>query len=235
MAPEKDQVEKMVCSHCQEILSDYIDGVLELGEQVKMERHLADCEPCRAVRDDLLQIVHFSKQLPEQAPSAAIWARIQSSLAEEQKASPWSRARGWWSRTRGMHFDFTVPQMIAGAAVLAVIISAGAILARRDASSEMTLAGSASFAASQARPLSNPELQQLERQINDLSQSIEGLKSKWEPEVRITFERNMSYIEQSLAECRHHLNVNPEDGLSQELMLNAYREKVRLMEGFTSF
>jgi hypothetical protein len=99
----------------------------------------------------------------------------------------------------------------------------------------MNLAGAGPVAASQAQPLSNPEMQQLERQINDLSQSIEEVKSKWEPEVRITFERNMSYIEQSLAECRHHLTVNPEDGVSQELMLNAYREKVRLMEGFTSF
>ncbi|HEY7910873.1 MAG TPA: anti-sigma factor [Blastocatellia bacterium] len=225
----------MVCSQCQELLSDYIDGVLELGEQVKMERHLADCDRCRAVRDDLLQIVHFSKQLPEQAPSAALWARIQTSLAEEQDASFWSRARGWWSRARGMHFDFTVPQMIASAAVLAIVISVGAVLARRDASSQMNLAGAGPVAASQAQPLSNPEMQQLERQINDLSQSIEEVKSKWEPEVRITFERNMSYIEQSLAECRHHLTVNPEDGVSQELMLNAYREKVRLMEGFTSF
>ena len=54
----------MVCKQCQELLSEYIDGALELGEQVNVERHLADCEPCRAVRDDLLQIVHFSQRLP---------------------------------------------------------------------------------------------------------------------------------------------------------------------------
>ena len=45
----------MVCKECQELLSEYIDAGLELGEQVNLERHLADCEPCRAVRDDLLQ------------------------------------------------------------------------------------------------------------------------------------------------------------------------------------
>jgi hypothetical protein len=31
------------------------------------------------------------------------------------------------------------------------------------------------------------------------------------------------------------LNDNPADAVSQELMLNAYREKVRLLEGFEKF
>ena len=72
----------MICTKCQELLSDYIDGALELGEQVSIERHLADCEPCRAMRDDLLQIVHFSHQLPLQAPASSLWPRIQSDLTE---------------------------------------------------------------------------------------------------------------------------------------------------------
>ena len=38
----------MVCKQCQELLSEYIDGALELGEQVNIERHLGECEPCRA-------------------------------------------------------------------------------------------------------------------------------------------------------------------------------------------
>jgi hypothetical protein len=45
----------------------------------------------------------------------------------------------------------------------------------------------------------------------------------------------MTLIEQSLAECRHQLSDNPGDDISQELMLNAYRDKVRLLEGFESF
>ena len=74
----------MLCNDCQDHLSDYIDGALELGEQVRVERHLADCEPCRVVRDDLLQIVHFGRKLPMQTPSGAVWARIQTQISEEQ-------------------------------------------------------------------------------------------------------------------------------------------------------
>ena len=110
----------MICKQCQEHISDYIDGLLELGEQVKIERHLADCEPCRAVRDDLLQIVHFSHQLPEHAPSGALWARIQSDIAEEQPAGFLSRAGAWWAQLKTRNFNLSIPQMVASAAALAL-------------------------------------------------------------------------------------------------------------------
>src|SRR5581483_2608833 len=109
----------MVCKQCQELLSDYIDGLLELGEQTKVETHLADCEPCRAVRDDLLQIVHFSHQLPEQAPS--------TELAQEQRTGAASRLGLWWARLRAQHFNLSLPQLAASAAALTIILSIGII------------------------------------------------------------------------------------------------------------
>lgn len=225
----------MVCTECQELISDYIDGELELGEQAKIERHLADCEPCRAVRDDVLQIVHFSHQLPEHSPSGALWARIRSDIEEQQPAGFWSRAGAWWARTKGRHFDLSIPQMAAAAAALAIIISTGVIISRQNATPDTISMASAAGTTPQVRTLSNPDLQQLERQISNLSATIEQRKLSWNPQLRVKFEKNMSLIEQSLAECRHQLSGNPGDDISQELMLNAYREKVRLLEGFESF
>jgi anti-sigma-K factor RskA len=226
----------MVCNECQELLSDYIDGELELGEQVKIERHLGDCEPCRAVRDDLLQIVHFSHQLPEQAPSGALWARIQSDIAEQRPAGFLSRAGAWWASTQGRHFNLSIPQMAAAAAALVIVLSIGVMMTRQNgASNEMAMVSSVANAAPQVQVLSSADLQQLEKQISNLSASIEQRKVSWDPALRVKFEKNMLLIEQSLAECRHQLNDNPGDDVSQELMLNAYREKVRLLEGFENF
>ncbi|HEX8186684.1 MAG TPA: zf-HC2 domain-containing protein [Blastocatellia bacterium] len=226
----------MVCNECQELLSDYIDGELELGEQVKIERHLGDCEPCRAVRDDLLQIVHFSHQLPEQSPSGALWARIQSDIAEQQPTGLLARAGAWWAGAQSRHFNLSIPQMVAAAAALVIVISISVIVSRQNATSnQMSLAGSATDATPQVQVLSSADLQQLERQISNLSATIEQRKVSWDPTLRVKFEKNMLLIDQSLAECRHQLNDNPGDDVSQELMLNAYREKVRLLEGFESF
>ena len=223
----------MVCKQCQELLSEYIDGALELGEQVNIERHLGECEPCRAVRDDFLQIVHFSHQLPMQSPSTALWPRINSDLAELQP-SFWLRPLRWLANFRTLNFNFSVPQLIAGAAALAIVISIGVMVSRRD-SSPLALATTSGVAPSDVKPLSQADLQQLERQISQLSDTVEQRKNSWDPELRIAFERNLLYIDQSLVECRHQLNDNPADDVSQELMLNAYREKVRLLEGFEQF
>ena len=226
----------MICKQCQELISDYIDGLLELGEQVKIERHLADCEPCRAVRDDLLQIVHFSHQLPEHAPSGALWARIQSDIAEEQPAGFVARAGAWWARLKTRNFNLSIPQMVASAAALAIIISVGVLITGRNvAPDQSTVASVADVKANNLQRLSNPDIQQLEQDVSRLSETIEQRKSAWNPELRAAFDRNMYYVNQSLAECRHQLNDNPSDDVSQELMLNAYREKVRLLEGFQSF
>ena len=226
----------MICKQCQELISDYIDGLLELGEQVKIERHLADCEPCRAVRDDLLQIVHFSQKLPERTPSSSLWARIQSDIAEKQPSGFFARAGVRWVQLRNRHFNLSIPQLVASAAALAIIISVAVIIARRDSSqSQIAAANAAQVDPNEMHRLSNPDLQQLEQQISQLSETVEQRKSGWNSELRAAFERNMYYVNQSLAECKHQLNDDPSDDVSQELMLNAYREKVRLLEGFKSF
>lgn len=224
----------MVCKQCQELLSDYIDGALELGEQVNIERHLGDCEPCRAVRDDLLQIVHFSQQLPMQSPSTALWPRISSDLAE-LRPSFWSRPLRRLVSFRTPNFSFSVPQLVAGAAALAIVVSIGVIVSRRDSLQTQLSATAGRLTASDVRPLSQTDLQQLEKQISELSETVEQRKESWDPELRTAFERNLLYIDQSLLECRHQLKDNPADDVSQELMLNAYREKVRLLEGFEKF
>ena len=223
----------MVCKQDQELISDYIDGSLELGEQAQIERHLADCESCRAVRDDLLQIVHFSHQLPQHAPSGAVWSRIEADVMEERGS--WFRTVSWWAWLRTRHFNLSLPQMAATAAAVIIAVSAVVLVSRQDPAQNNAGAIAPRASGIEATPLSNPDFQQLEKQINRLSETVEQRKVEWDPELRSAFERNLLYVDQCLAECRHQLNNNPADDVSQELMLNAYREKVRLLEGFERF
>lgn len=228
----------MLCNHCQELISDYVDGALELGEQVQIERHLADCEPCRAVRDDFLQIIHFSRQLPLHTPSSEVWTRIRSELEIERPANLLSRARLWTTKIRGLHFNLSIPQMAAGAMVLAILVTVAVITSRNDLSSmsKTTTAGLPSASTGiEANLLSNPDVEEMEHRIDQLKQEVEQQKVVWTPEIRGTFERNLIYVDQSLIECRQELSNNPTDPVRQEMMLNAYREKVRLLEGFTRF
>ncbi|HMG34686.1 MAG TPA: anti-sigma factor [Blastocatellia bacterium] len=225
----------MGCADYQEQLSDYIDGALELGEQTRIEHHLAHCESCRIVRDDLLQIVHFSNQLPLQAPPASLWSRIQQDIEQESPPTFSSRLRTWWMRTISESLRLSIPQLALTATAIIVLAIGGIALLRKPSVDSNAASTSTAIKPDDRVILSNADITQIEDQVNRLTETVEKRKDSWDPEIRESFEKNLYYINQSLVECRHQLNDNPTDDIAQELMLNAYREKVRLLEGFKNF
>jgi len=134
-----------------------------------------------------------------------------------------------------LSFNLSFPQVIAGAAALTIVVSIGVIVSRRDGGPVALSTSTTSVAPGEVTPLSRADMQQIEKQISRLSETVEQQKDSWDPALRTAYERNLLYIDQSLVECRHQLKDNPADDVSQELMLAAYREKVRLLEGFEKF
>ena len=110
----------MLCSECQELLSDYIDGALELGEQAKIEAHIAHCETCLMVRDDLLQIVHFSRSLPLHSPSSAVWNRIKSEIEADGKRGLPAQVGRFWAKISSQGLGFRGGWATAAAVVISI-------------------------------------------------------------------------------------------------------------------
>jgi hypothetical protein len=230
----------MNCIECEEIISDYVDGALELGEQTKIEHHLANCEPCRAVRDDLLQIVHFSKQLPLHTPASDLWTRIQSEIEAEQPKTFWSKVKVWWRNFNARDFNLTIPRLAALAAAFVLMASVGAAVWNNVNKKAAEFADMNSPVGSfnkqpGQRPLSHVEFNDYEKRIKQLSESVELKKEAWSPELRDSFDRNLFNVDQSLKDCRQQLDNNPADAACIELMKNAYSEKMRVLEGFANF
>jgi hypothetical protein len=226
----------MGCKQFEEMISDYIDGALEAGEQIVVERHLADCEGCRALRDDLLQLVHFSRHLPQHTPSSTVWTAIQTQVKAESRAGLRQRAARWLARWEERNFIFSLPQLAAGAVALILVAVVVSVLLRRDATmTETASAPSSSAISKNLLSYPDPDLRQIEERISQLESSVEQRKASWTDDLRQAYERNLAYVNQSLIECRQQVSGHPEDKVSEELMLNAYREKVRLLEGFEAF
>lgn len=223
----------MNCTDCLEVISEYVDGVLELGAQTKIERHLADCDTCRGVRDDLLQIVHFSGQLPMQAPARDLWVGIKTQIEAERPKTVWSRAKAWWTRAHSRDFYFTVPRMAAVAATVVLVVLIG-VMVFKNATTHNQL-GLGNNAPDQVKQLDSIDFQQYEQRINELKDTVEQKKRSWDPNLRLSFERSMVSVEDSLNESRREYSNNPSDEDCRELLKNAYREKVRILEGFANF
>lgn len=229
----------MLCDECQDLLSDYIDGVMELGEQAKIENHVSECDPCRSVRDDLLQIVQFSRSLPLHSPSTLVWARIQAHIEE----TPWQglppRIAKWLPSVKGSHFKISAGWAPFAAAVVLSLVVVVALQYRSITNTALDhnrqpvapeKQGAPGFSASTVSGI--PEMEQ---EISRLKANVEQRSSAWNPEVRTTFDRDILHVDQTLERCRHELSDNPSDDMCREMMMNAYREKVRLLEGFTDF
>src|SRR5262249_2145430 len=218
----------MRCQQCQDLISDYIDGSLEMGEQLSVERHIADCESCRAIRDDLLQIVHFSRHLPLHDPSSSVWAKIRSSIeAEGEFNSMNRRASRWWAATKRNAFGAFGP-WAAVAAVGAIILSVTMLLVQsRPGGSPGTTSEATLSTVSVGGSDQGTHIKEMEQRISQLNADIEQRKPRWDPEMRTAFDRDMLYVDETLARCHHELSDNPSDDVCREMMLGAYREKVR--------
>src|SRR5215471_3304179 len=162
----------MRCQQCQDMISDYIDGSLEMGEQLSVERHIADCERCRAIRDDLLQIVHFSRHLPLHDPSSSVWAKIRSSIeAEGEFNSMNRRASRWWAATKRNAFGAFGP-WAAVAAVGAIIVSVTMLLVQSRPDSHRTTSEASLGSLSAPAGDQGANLKEMEQRISQLNADI---------------------------------------------------------------
>ncbi len=99
----------------QRIVDDLIDDRLDQVSRQRLDVHLAGCEACRRLVDDLREIRRRSQVLPPHAPRPEVWARIARQLAAERPAKP----RTFWTSGR---------VVLAMAAVMVLSVTASFVL-----------------------------------------------------------------------------------------------------------
>jgi anti-sigma factor RsiW len=111
----------MDCKRAEELLSDHLEGTLDLLLAADLEAHLAGCRDCRALRAALAEVVETLRAFPALDPA--------SDLAERAAAGA-LRAR----RARPAGFRIPVPVGVpawlqAAAAALALLTTGGVLYA----------------------------------------------------------------------------------------------------------
>ena len=75
-----------------ERLSEFLDEDLAPAERVACEAHLAGCERCRELLDDLVRVRRAARALPERGPERDLWPGIEGKLA---RSVPIGQRRTW--------------------------------------------------------------------------------------------------------------------------------------------
>ncbi|MEP6920875.1 MAG: zf-HC2 domain-containing protein [bacterium] len=237
----------MNCEKCQELVGDLVDGALSAEDQATLNSHLEQCLSCSDVRNDLHSIVTFCQahrgEYAAPPNEKALWLRIRNMIEAESPAfagaqpSAQPASRSSWSRWLSRSWELSVPQLTAAVAALVVIVSlATAVGVRRWESSDVN--GTAPGDVRTATLVSTgsnvrDRISQQQQAINYWNQRVETNKTRWNPQMRDTFDRNLLVIDQAVNDSLNELNRNPHDEVSEEMLNAALNEKLALLKEFS--
>jgi predicted anti-sigma-YlaC factor YlaD len=232
----------MNCEKCQDLISDLIDGSLDREDQVKLNLHLEDCLECGETRNDLQSIVGFCRthrgEYAATPNEKALWQRIRNMIETGPGAAAMSPApsrRRLWSNWVGRSWELSFPQLAASAAAIVLVVSLSTVVGlKRFQGGDSAKSGATSSpeSLSMAAAGVRDRVAQQQQMIAYWNKRVEYNKARWSPEMRATFDRNLSVIDQTVNESLNTLTQNPHDEVSEELLNTALNEKLSILKEF---
>ena len=232
----------MNCEKYQDLLSDFIDGSLASQDQKSIEAHLSACGVCTEVRGDLDAIVTYCYEHRGEYDAVpnerALWLRISNLI--EAELPPGSRTEipqnaGWWFRLMNRSLQVSLPQLAASMIAVAIIVSVATMIGLRRFGSGGESAGLRASGLTTVAPNGLPLVERYRQQqqtIDYWNQRVELNKTRWNPQMRETFERNLGVIDAAVNDSLSQLNQNPHDEVSEEILNAALNDKVELLREF---
>lgn len=210
----------MRCRKFQAYISRAIDGELTERENARLDKHLASCEDCRTLSEDLRRIVDGAARLETPEPSERVWGNIRAALAGE-KAGRALRRPAFWLGAPALRY--------AGVAAVALaFVVTGIVIGSR-------LGRGTEPAGPEARQkYTLAKLDEAERYyqqaIKSLSEAFASDRGALPREVAEVFDRNLSVIDATIQACRQSVLEEPGDLEARNYLLAAYTEKITLLD-----
>ena len=233
----------MNCENYQDLLSDFVDGSLAPEDQHDVAAHLSVCGVCTEARNDFDAIVGFCLEHRgeyEAVPNErALWLRIQN-MIEATLPDPSRNALpanpGWWFRLMNRSWQLSFPQLAAAAIAIIIVVSVFTVVGLRGLT--FTGSGSGLSAAGLTLPSTGVSVKDRFRQqqqaIAYWNDRVELNKARWNPQMRETFDKNMSVIDAAVNDSMRQLTQNPHDEVSEEILNAALNDKVELLKEFSA-
>ncbi len=208
----------MRCKKAKKLISDYVDGELDLTERSSLEKHFEKCEECRKILEDYKSIADAAQKLEAGSPSPYLWTRIKQRL-ETSVPSYEGAKRGIWGWS---------PQLKYAVSFLSVLLIVGAVVI---GIYHLGNQGDLSPFEQQGDVIAN--LKKAEKHyklaIESMIKAVEAQENGMDPEVAEVFQTNLNLIDSSISACRKAVLNDPRDIDSRNILLAAYKEKADLL------
>lgn len=226
----------MNCETCQELIHDLIDGSISRSDESTLNTHLTECLHCYSVRQDLASIVDFccTQRGHYEAPpnEQALWLRIRNVIEAERPGTVVNTQPlpSFLGRLMGRSWELSLPQLAASTVAIVLLVSL------------VTVVGLRRFGGYGVNTVQPPQVEvsnvndriwQRRQVIDYWNQRVELNKTRWSPEMRETFDRNMKVIDQAVADSLNELNRNPHDEVSEQMLNESLNDKLALLKEFS--
>ena len=208
----------MNCKKAKKLISDYVDGELDMTKRSSLEEHLESCKECRKILEDYKRIAGTARQLEAGYPSPYVWTRIKQRLETSTPSYEGAKRRPWsWS-----------PQLTYAVSLLSVLLIVGAVLI-----GIYYLGNQKSISPFEQQDEVIANLKKAEKHyklaIESMMKAAEAQENGMDPEVAEVFQANLNLIDSSIAACREAVLTDPRDIDSRNILLAAYKEKADLL------
>ncbi len=236
----QDEGKTMNCEECKELIGELVDGTLSRRDELTLNTHLEQCLDCEDVRKDFASIVGFCQahrgEYETPPNEKALWLRIRNVIEMEKAESPVNDTatvrKSFFSGLMGRSWELSLPQLSALTAAIVVVVSLATVVGlRRWESGPQSSSQPVSANVSAAN--ASDRVWQQQQVINYWNQRIEVNKTRWNPDMRETFDRNMRVIDQAVSESLNDLNRNPHDEVSEQMLNDALNDKLSLLKEFS--
>jgi Putative zinc-finger len=233
----------MNCKKYQDLLSDFIDGSLAPEDQQSVAGHLSVCGDCTDARNDLGAIVEYCldhRGEYESVPNErALWLSISNMIEAElpdSRPSVIPANAGWWFRLMNRSWQLSFPQLAVAASAVIIVVAMFTVFSLRGIN--FTGGGSGVSTSGLALPAAGLSIKDRYRQQQQViaywNERVELNKARWNPQMRDTFDKNMSVIDAAVNDSMRQLTQNPHDEVSEEILNAALTDKVELLKEFAT-
>ncbi len=250
----------MKCEDCQQLLSEFIDNLLDAKQTARVKAHLTLCSECAELHHDFASILGICDlEIVEEIPlpnEQALWCRINNIIEseikqeavqefKEKQTSPGVLSK-LWNRSWSLSFTQLASAVLGIALISSLLTVVGIRNAAQPAGDSLSTVANASVQATlfetvlskigvaeTPRQAREQRLREQQATIDYWNKRVAARRTQWDKNLREAFDRNLSEIEQVVAEYTKTLQENPQDELSNEMLDSAMSEKMELLREFS--
>jgi hypothetical protein len=228
----------MNCETCQELIHDLLDGSITRSDESTLNTHLKQCLDCDSVRQDLAAIVGFcrTRRGEYEAPpnEQALWLRIRNVVEAEQRVhtvAQSDRRPSFLDRFMGRSWELSLPQLVTATVAIVLLVSLTTVVGLRRWGTDVPVTQANVIEASSSNV--NDRVWQRQQAIQYWNQRVELNKTRWSPQMREVFDRNLRVIDQAVANSLDELKRNPHDEISEQMLNESLNDKLALLKEFS--